>query len=159
MAHYPLNHHLRQTYRLLAGTAGLYLLLVGVIGLAGTWGDPFFHRGSDWVLGLRVNPAGSWLILLAGLLALGAAVAGGNLHHRGNLILGWGLCGFAMVVMALIQTDANVFNVSMVNVIVLTGLGLVLLIAGLYGKVGSTGSSESATPASPQGATGRSRRD
>ena len=159
MAHYPLNHHLRPTYRFLAGAAGLYLALVGVLGLAGTWGDPFFHRGSDWVLGLRVNPAGSWLTLLAGLLALAAAVTGGNLNHRINLVLGWGLCGYAMVVMALIQTDANVFNVSMVNVIVLVLLGLVLLVAGLYGKVGPSGSSGSAAPASPQGATGRSTRD
>lgn len=136
MAHYPLNHHLRQTYRLLAAAAGLYLVLVGVIGLATTWGDPLFHRGSDWVLGLRVNPAASWLVLLAGLAVLGAAVLGGNLHHRVNLVLGWGLCAFAMVVMALIQTDANVFNVSMVNVVVLASLGLVIITAGLYGKVG-----------------------
>jgi len=159
MAHYPVDHHLRQTYRLLAGAAGLYLLIVGAIGLARTWGDPFFHRGSDWALGLRVNPAAAWLILLAGLLALAAAVAGGELNHRINMVLGYGLCGFAMVVMAFIQTDANVFNVSMVNVIVVTLLGLVLLIAGLYGKVGSTDSSGSTAPASPQGATGRSRPD
>jgi hypothetical protein len=159
MAHYPLNHHLRQTYRLLAGAAGLYLLIAGAIGLARTWGDPFLHRGSDWSLGLRVNPAGSWLTLLAGLLAVAAAVAGGNLHHRVNLVLGWGLCGYALAVMAFIQTDANIFNVSMVNVLVLVLLGLVLLIAGLYGKVGPSGSSGSADPASPQGATSRSRQD
>ena len=137
MAHYPVNHHLRQTYRFLAGAAGLYLLLAGVLGLARTWGDPFFHRGSDWVLGLRVNPAASWLLVLAGLLALAAAVAGGNLNHRINLVLGWALCGFAMVVMALIQTDANVFNASMINVVVLAVLGLIVLTGGLYGKVGS----------------------
>lgn len=142
MAHYPLNHHLRQTYRFLAGAAGLYLVVTGALGLARTWGDPFFHRGSDWVLGLRVNPAASWLILLAGLLALAAAVIGGNVNHRVNLVLGWALCGFAMVVMALIRTEANVFNVSMINVIVVTVLGLVLITAGLYGKVGASGSSE-----------------
>jgi hypothetical protein len=141
MAHYPLNHHLRQTYRLLAGGAGLYLGLVGAIGLAKTWGDPLFHRGSDWSLGLRVNPAGSWFFLLAGLAVLIAAVLGGNLHHRVNLVLGWALCGFAMVVMALIQTEANVFNVSMVNVVVLAVLGLVIITAGLYGKVNESSSS------------------
>lgn len=159
MAHYPVNHHLRQAYRLLAGAAGLYLLLAGAIGLARTWGDPFLHRGSDWALGLRVNPAASWLLLLTGLLALAAAVIGGNLHHRVTMALGWGLCACAMVVMALIQTDANVLNVSMANVIVLTLLGLLLLIAGLYGQVGPSESSGSAAPASPQGATSRSRQD
>jgi len=138
MAHYPLNHHLRQTYRFFAGVAGLYLLVTGALGVAATWGDPFFHRGSDWSLGLRVNPAGAWLILLAGLLALIAAVSGGNLGHRVNLLLGWALCGVAMVVLAFLQTDANVLNASVVNVIALTVIGLVLLVAGLYGKVGST---------------------
>jgi uncharacterized membrane protein YqjE len=58
-------------------------------------------------------------------------------HHLVNLVLGWGICGFAILVMATIQTDANVFNASMVNVIVLLVLGLVLITAGLYGKVGS----------------------
>ena len=137
MAHYPLNHQLRQTYRLLTAAAGLYLLLFGVIGLAMTWGDPFFHRGSDWALGLRTNPAASWLATVAGVVILAAAALGGNLHHRISLVLGWGLCGFAMIVMTMIQTDANVFNVSMVNVIVITLLGLIVLVGGLYGKVGS----------------------
>jgi uncharacterized membrane protein len=137
MAHYPVNHQLRQTYRFLAGLAGLYLLLFGVIGIATTWGDAFFHRGHDWVLGLRVNPAGAWLGAVAGLAVLGAALLGGNLHHRVNLVLGWTLCGFAVVVMTMIQTDANVFDVSMVNIVVLIVLGLIVLIAGLYGKVGT----------------------
>jgi hypothetical protein len=137
MAHYPVNHHFRQFWRVLAGLAGLYLLLFGVIGIAQTWGEPFFHRGGDWVLGLRTNPAAAWLSALVGLVVLAAAVAGGNLHHRVDLVLGWGICGFAIVVMVLIQTDANVLDVSMVNVIVLLGLGLVILASGLYGRVGS----------------------
>jgi Domain of unknown function (DUF4383) len=137
MAHYPLNHHLRQSYRFLAALAGLYLLLVGVLGIATTAGDAFFNRGSDWVLGLRVNPASSWLYAVVGAVVLAAALIGGNVHHRVNLVLGWGLAGVAMVVMTMIQTDANVLNVSMVNVIVLVLLGLVLLTSGLYGKVGS----------------------
>jgi hypothetical protein len=137
MAHYPLNHHLRQTYRFLAGLAGLYLLLFGAIGLARTWGDPFFHRGADWVLGLRTNPASAWLATVAGLVFVAVVLIGGNLYHRVVLVLGWGICGFAMVVMTMIQTDANVFNVSMVNVITFVVLGLVALLAGLYGKVGT----------------------
>jgi|SRR4051794_38901439 len=137
MAHYPLNHHLRQTYRFIAGLAGLYLLLFGVIGIATTWGDPFFDRGHEWVLGLRTNPAASWLATLAGLVLVAVVLIGGNVFHRVAILLGWGLCGFAVVTMATIQTDANVFNVSMVNVIVLLVLGLAVLTAGLYGKVGT----------------------
>jgi hypothetical protein len=137
MAHYPINHHLRQPYRILTAGSGLYLTLFGVLGLASTWGDPFFHRGSDWVLGLRTNPAAAWLSTVAGLIVLVAALLGGNLHHRVNLVLGWGVIGVAMVLMTTIQTDANVLNVSMVNVIVLTLLGLFVLVGGLYGKIGS----------------------
>jgi hypothetical protein len=137
MAHYPVNHPLRPTYRFFAGLAGLYLLLFGVIGLGETWGDPFFHRGSDWVLGLRTNPAAAWPATLVGLVLLAVVVIGGNVYHRVALVLGWGICGFAMVVMTMIQTDANVLNVSMVNVITFVVLGLIALVAGLYGKVGT----------------------
>ncbi|AGZ46209.1 DUF4383 domain-containing protein [Actinoplanes friuliensis] len=137
MAHYPLNHHLRQPYRWLTAASGLYLTLFGILGIAFTWGDPFFHRGSDWVLGLRTNPAAAWLSTVLGLVVLAAALVGGNLHHRVNLVLGWGILGVAMTLMAMIQTDANVLNVSMVNIIVLTVLGLFVLVGGLYGKVGS----------------------
>lgn len=137
MAHYPLNHHLRQTYRFLAGLAGLYLLLVGVIGIGITWGESFFNRGSDWSLGLRVNPASSWLYVLLGLVIVGAALIGGNVHHMVSLVFGWGLLGLAMVLLTMIQTDANILNISMINVIVLVILGLVTLVSGLYGKVGT----------------------
>ena len=137
MAHYPLNHHLRRTYRSLATLAGLYLLLFGAIGLASTWGDPFFHRGADWVLGLRTNPAAAWLATAAGAILLAAILLGGNVYHRVALVLGWGLCAYAMLTMAFLQTDANVVNASMINVITLTALGLIVLTAGLYGKVGT----------------------
>jgi hypothetical protein len=137
MSHYPLNHHLRQPYRWLTAVAGLYLTLFGVLGIVVTWGDPFFNRGSDWVLGLRTNPATAWLSTVAGLLVLVSALIGGNLHHRVNLVMGWGVMAAAMTMMATIQTDANVMNASMSNVVVLTVLGLLILVGGLYGKVGS----------------------
>ena len=137
MAHYPLNHHLRQTYRFVAFLAGAYLLVTGVIGLAATWGDPFFHRGHDWSLGLRVNPAGSWLLTVLGLLVVAATLLGGNLHHNVTLVAGWAMCGIAVLIMATMQTDANALDASMVNVLVLLIVGLVTLVAGLYGKIGT----------------------
>ncbi|MCO8272480.1 DUF4383 domain-containing protein [Actinoplanes sp. TRM 88003] len=146
MAHYPLNHPLRPVFRALAFLTGVYLTLVGAIGLGVTAGDPFFHRGSDWVLGLRTNPAAAWLTLLLGVVLLAAVVLGRNVYYRVTLVLGWVLAGYAMITMALIQTDANVLNVSMVNVIVLAALGLVVLTAGLYGKIGT-----------PEAAQGESR--
>ena len=137
MAHYPLNHRLRPAYRLVAFLAALYLLVFGVVGLAATWGEPFLHRGSDWVLGLRTNPAAAWLATVVGLALVVAVVIGGNVQHHANLVVGWGLCGLAVVVMATIQTDANVLNAFMVNVLTLLVIGLLELTAGLYSKVGS----------------------
>jgi hypothetical protein len=137
MAHYPVNHQLRSVYRFLAGLAGVYLVLFGAIGLGTSWGEPFFHRGGDWALGLRTNPAAAVLSLVAGLVILGAALIGGNLHHRVNLILGWALMAYGIATMAVIQTDANILNASMVNVVVVLLLGLAVLCGGLYGKVES----------------------
>src|SRR4029450_1797031 len=82
MAHYPINHHLRQPYRFLAALVGLFLLLFGVLGLAESWGDPFFYQGSDWVLGLRTNPAASWLSTLAGLVVIARTVLCGHAAHQ-----------------------------------------------------------------------------
>jgi hypothetical protein len=138
MAHYPLNHHLRQTYRFVAFLAGAYLLVTGVIGLAVSWGDPFFDQhGHHWSLALRVNPAGSWLLTVLGLVIVAATVIGGNIHHQITLVAGWALCGIAVLIMATMQTDANALNASMINVLILLILGVVTLTAGLYGKVGS----------------------
>lgn len=137
MAHYPVNHHLRPLYRFLAGLAGLYLFLVGVVGIGITWGEPFFNRGSDWSLGLRVNPAYSWLIAIIGLVVLVSALLPGNAHHTVHVYVGWGLPVLALLLMTVIQTSANVLNLSMVNVFVMAGLGLVILCSGLYGKVGT----------------------
>ena len=142
MAHYPLNHHLRRFYRFFAVLSGVYLLIFGALGLARTWGDPFFHRGSDWVLGLRTNPAASWIATAAGAILLAAILLGGNVYHRVTMALGWGICGYALLVMAFLQTDANVTNASMINVITLAVLGLILLTAGLYGKVGDPKAAE-----------------
>jgi hypothetical protein len=138
MAHYPLNHHLRQTYRFLAFLVGAYLLVAGLIGLVATWGDSFFDRGHDWSLAFRVNPAGSWLLVVLGLVLVAATVIGGNVHHQVTMIVGWVMCGLAVLILSTLQTDANAINASMINVLILLILGLVTLVAGLYGKVGST---------------------
>jgi hypothetical protein len=145
MAHYPLNHPLRPVFRFVAFLAGAYLTLFGALGLGVTAGEPFFHRGGDWVLGLRTNPATAWLTLLLGVVLLAAVLLGRNVFHQVTLVMGWVLAGLAMVAMAMIQTDANVFNVSMVNVIVLAVLGLLVLTAGLYGKIGNPETAPSAS--------------
>jgi hypothetical protein len=137
MAHYPLNHHLRQTYRFLAGLAGLFLALTGILGVAATWGDEFLNDGHDWILGQRLNPLGAWIYAVAGIVLLAVVLLGGNAYHHVALVLGWGLCGLAVLVMAVLQTDANILHASMSNIITILVLGVVVLTAGLYGKVGT----------------------
>jgi hypothetical protein len=135
MAHYPVNHRLRGAYRALAAVCGLYLLGYGIAGVIATSGSPFFDRGPHWVLGLRTNPAQAWLLLLLGLVIAAAAIVGGNLHHRVNLLAGWALFVLAIGFMTVMRTDVNVLNYSMVNVVVLLSLGCAVLCAALYGKV------------------------
>lgn len=135
MVHYPVNHQFRHAYRLLAGLIALYYLAFGILGLIRTWGDPIFGRDGEWVLWLRTNPAMSVLALLGGAVVLGAALVGGNAHHWVSMVAGWALAVLGVAVMAFLQTEANVLDASMVNVIVYLVSGLLLITAGLYGRV------------------------
>lgn len=135
MAHYPVNHRFRGTYRGLAALCGLFLVLLGIVAIVSTAGDDLFGRGPHWVLGLRVNPAQAWLSLLIGAVIVVAAAIGRNLHQRVSAGAGWALLVLGLFGLAVLQTDANVFNYSLVNVIVLLSIGIVVLAAGLYGKV------------------------
>jgi hypothetical protein len=137
MAHYPVNHRLRGLYRGLAALAGLFLVAYGVVGLIAASRAGFFGHGGYWALGLRTNPAQSWLALACGIVVTAAAVLGENLHHRVNMLAGWTLIVLAIVLMCTMRTDANVLNFSIVNVVVFITLGLVILCAALYGKVES----------------------
>ncbi|WP_305785000.1 DUF4383 domain-containing protein [Symbioplanes lichenis] len=138
MAHYPINHQLRQPYRALAAASGLFVAITGVIGIIATAGNEFFgHAGAERALGQLLSPAGAWVSTLVGLLVLAVAVRGGNLHHRVNLVLGWVMLAVAMVMLAMLRTDADVLGFSVATVVVWTVLGLVVLTAALYGQVGS----------------------
>jgi hypothetical protein len=137
MAHYPLNHHLRQTYRFIAGLAGLYLTLTGILALVATRGQELFSREGEWVLGLRNNPAAAWLYTIVGIVLLAGILIGGNVFHHIAMVVGWGLCALSILQMAFLQTDANVLDASMINIIATTIIGVVALTAGLYGKVGT----------------------
>jgi len=88
--------------------------------------------------------------VVAVAILLGAILIGGNVYHRVALVLGWGCCAYAVLIMAFLQTDANIVNASMINVITLIVLGLIVLTAGLYGKVG-TAEAARAEEAAPHG--------
>ncbi|MDG6109414.1 DUF4383 domain-containing protein [Dactylosporangium aurantiacum] len=142
-AHFPINHHLRPLYRLLCVVAGLYMLVFGVVGFVQTSGKPFFTQDeAEWVLGLRTNPAFSLLSLVAGVVVLGANLIGRNLAHHVNQLAGVVLTVVGMAMLALMQTEANIFAFSMVNVIVTFVLAGITGVASLYDRVGSASAAE-----------------
>lgn len=136
MAHTPVNHHLLPLYRFVAGLAGAYVLVFGIVGLVQTWGTPVFGHESTWVLGLRTNLAFSILSIVAGTVILGGAIVGGILDMYINLAGGAVFLVAGLAMMTLMQTDANFLNFTIATCVLSFVIGLILLTAGLYGKVG-----------------------
>lgn len=134
--HFPVNHPARPIYRVLSGLVGLYILVFGVWGVAETWGDPLFDRGDHWVLGLRTNMAFSLASVVFGIVLIIGASRRSNLGHYMNLTAGVIFLVTSILMMAVLQTEANFLNFSMSTVIVSMIFGLVLLGTGLYDKVG-----------------------
>jgi len=138
MSHIPVNHHLRPLYRFLAGLAGLYVLVFGIVGVTRTGGYGFFaQHGTPSAVGLHANRAFAILSIVAGAIVLGAAIIGRNLDRWVNLVGGivFLVSGFAMMV--LLQTNLNYLGFTMTTCIVSFVIGLVLFTAGLYGKIAS----------------------
>jgi hypothetical protein len=97
---------------------------------------PFFDRSETYALGLRSNLAFAVASLLVGLVIVLATFVGRNVDYMVNL---WGGVLFMAVgtaMMAVLNTDLNVLNFSIITVVVSYGIGLVLFTAGLYGRSG-----------------------
>jgi hypothetical protein len=138
MSHLPINHHLRPLYRTLAGAAGLYVLVFGIVGLLRTQGQDFFAQdGLPTVLGLRANPAFAALSLVTGVVLVVGAVIGRMIDMWINLAgsVVFMLSGITM--MTLLETDLNVLGFTVTTCIVSFVIGIVLGLAGLYGRVGT----------------------
>ena len=137
MSHTPVNHPLRPLYRVLAGLTGLYVLVFGIAGVVETSGTDLFGHPSEYALGLRTNLAFSIISVVAGLIILVATVIGRNLDYRVNQVAGYAFAGMGVLMLALLQTDANILNFSVATCVVSFVISLVLLTAGLYSKVGN----------------------
>jgi hypothetical protein len=138
MAHIPVNHPLRRLYKTLTALAGLYILIFGIVGLTRTSGMALFSQSNlPWVLGLRTNLAFAILSVLGGIVMLAAVVIGRNFDHYMEIAAGGVFIFVGLLMLALLQTDANFLGFSMVNCIVSFILGMVVFAAGLYGKTGS----------------------
>jgi len=136
MSHMPVNHPMRPFYRVLAAATGAYVLVFGAVGAVRTAGLPFFDRSETYALGLRSNLAFAVVSLLVGLVIVLATFVGRNVDYMVNL---WGGVLFMAVgtaMMAVLRTDLNVLNFSIITVVVSYGIGLVLFTAGLYGRSG-----------------------
>ena len=141
VTHLPVNHPLRPLYRALAGLVGVYSLVFGIAGFTRTRGTPLFaHTDLPWVLGLRTNLAFALLSIFSGAVLAVCAVIGRNLDFLVNTLGGLVFMAVGMLMLGLLQTDANFLGFSMTNCVVSLVLGTVVFTAGLYGRTGSAAS-------------------
>jgi Domain of unknown function (DUF4383) len=137
-SHIPVNHRLQPFYRFLAALAGVYVLVFGIIGVMRTGSHPLFDQNVDAsVFGLRTNLAFAIISIIVGVIVLGGAIVGGNFDHFINLFGGMVFLVAGILMMALLETDANFLNFQMATCIVSFVIGIVLFTAGLYGRTGS----------------------
>lgn len=137
MAHNPINHPARSTYRVLGGLIGLYLLVFGAIGAAVTAGDGLFAQDADPVLGQGTNLANSVVCLVVGALVLIATIVGRNVDVAVDKVVAYVLMALGLASLAVIRTDANYLGHSLATGIVLMVLGMTLVLVAMYGSVGS----------------------
>jgi hypothetical protein len=137
MAHFPVNHPLRPTYRALGGLAGLYLIVFGVLGLIETSGDEVFAQNDAEALWQGTNLGHSVISIAAGVIILIGVGVGRNIDAAIHKWFGYGLAALSLAGLAVMRTDANYLNFTMPTVIVTMVLALVLLMAGMYGKLGT----------------------
>lgn len=135
--HNPVNHPAQPVFRALSGLVGLYLVIFGVIAVIVTADDGFFSQDELKVLGQGTNLAHAVFCILVGLVILAAAGIGRNVDVAVNKPLAYVLLAIGLAELAVMQTSANLFNFTMVTVIVTMVFGLALLMAGMYGKVGT----------------------
>ena len=136
MAHMPINHPLRPAYRALSGLCGLFILAFGVMGAIVSSGEDFFSRESIWALWLKTNMAFSLLSIVLGAILVAGYLLGGEISHLINYYGGWLLLVGGIAGIALMRTELNILNWSMVNAIVSLIFGILVLTAGLYDKAG-----------------------
>ncbi|MEU4640098.1 DUF4383 domain-containing protein [Micromonospora sp. NPDC023814] len=137
MAHTPVNHPARPVYRAIGGLTGLYLVAFGVLGIIASAGNEVLAQDDTQVLGQGTNLGFSLLSALLGAAVLAGTVIGRNIDVMINQWMAYGIMVISLAGLAFIQTEANIFNFSIITVIVLMVVSLVLLTAGMYGKVGT----------------------
>jgi hypothetical protein len=137
MAHTPVNHPARPVYRAIGGLVGLYFVVFGVLGIIASAGNDVLAQDDTRVLGQGTNLGFSMLVILLGVAILIGTAIGRNLDVAINQWLAYALMALGLAELAFLHTDANIFNFSIMTVIVVLTLSLLLLMVGMYGKVGT----------------------
>ncbi|MCW3840188.1 DUF4383 domain-containing protein [Micromonospora yasonensis] len=137
MAHTPVNHPARPIYRAIGGLVGLYFVVFGVLGIVVSAGNDVLAQDDTKLLGQGTNLGFSLVSIVLGAVILLGVVIGRNLDVAINQWLAYVLMALGLAELAFLHTDANIFNFSVMTVIVVLTLSLVLLMAGMYGKVGT----------------------
>jgi hypothetical protein len=119
--------------RLGAVGVGLFLLVFGVLGIAG--GVGFLSTHGERYLGLSSNGLLSTLSLAVAAVLLAAAGRGPRPASSTMIVLGTLFLLSALVNLALLRTAFNLLAFRMSNVLFSVGVGLLLLVLGAYGRL------------------------
>jgi Domain of unknown function (DUF4383) len=138
LLHLPVNHRYRPTYRFLAGLAGLYVLVFGIVGVVVSRGHGAFARGPIVALGLPTNLAFSILSIAVGVVALLGVGLGHNYDFYLEIVGGVAFLVVGFLMLAVMETPLNIFNFTVAKCVVSFVIGLVLFTAGLYSRTGTS---------------------
>jgi hypothetical protein len=122
----PLNHRLRHFYRGLTGLTGVAMLAFGVTGLGG-------HR---LLPGLATNVGLAVVVLVLGVVLVGASVLWRDFSHLVYLAVGGALMVLGLAMLTLLRPD-DIFGANMTSCLTVLTVGLVVFLAGTYSRTGT----------------------
>lgn len=131
-SHFPVDHHLRPLYRFLSAVAGIYVLVFGIVGISRSSGHGLFDRPDITALGLRTNLGFAIASVVVGAAVLISACIGRNVIARVATAAGSVFMVVGLAMLAVLRTDLNVLNSTIITVIVSFSLGIMLFTGGLY---------------------------
>ncbi|MFY1634292.1 DUF4383 domain-containing protein [Solwaraspora sp. WMMB335] len=144
MAHTPVNHPARPIYRAIGALTGLYLIVFGVFGLVANSGNEAFAQDGTRALGQGTNLGFAVLCVALGVVIIVGVVLGRNVDVAIDQASAYGLLVLSLAGLAVLRTDANIFNFTMSTCVVIMIVGLVLLMTAMYGKTGTAEEAEAA---------------
>src|SRR3954447_13254677 len=122
-----------QVQRTGAICVGAFLLVFGVVGLAG--GLRFLSTKGERILGLSSNGLLSTISIVVGLILIGAALRGPRVASTVMMVFGILFLVSALVNLAVLGTILNLLAFAVSNVLFSIAVGLLLLVLGAYGRV------------------------